>query len=79
MCPVEYYTMIRSKEHKFDLRVHLVRYAMEEGIRAAQRAFRCSRNTVRTWLRRFYAEGSRRFEGEVTRTQEVSAQDRAGG
>ena len=57
MYPVGYYSMIRSKSHKFDMRVHLVRFAMEKGIRAAQRTFSCSRNTVRKWLRRFEAEG----------------------
>ena len=57
MCPVRYFTMIRSRNHVFDLRVHLVRYAYEHGIRAAARQFQCSRNTVRKWLRRYQTEG----------------------
>lgn len=57
MCPVRYFTMIRSKNHVFDLRLHLVRYCYEQGIRAAARHFGCSRNTVRLWKRRYEAEG----------------------
>lgn len=57
MCPLKYYTMTRSKNHLFDLRLHLVRYAIEHGIRKACAALGCSRNTVRLWLRRFRAEG----------------------
>jgi transposase len=49
--------MIRSKDHKFDLRLRLVRHARTHGIRAAARSFGCARNTVRTWLRRFERGG----------------------
>lgn len=42
---------------RLELRLDLVRYAQEYGIREAARAFRCSRNTVRTWTRRFEADG----------------------
>ena len=48
-----YYSMIRTKDHKFDLRLRLVLYANSKGIRAAQRHFRCSRNTVRKRLHRY--------------------------
>jgi len=57
MCPIEYFSMVRSKDHVFDLRVHLVRYALEHGLRAAAEAFQCTRNTVRKWTRRYGAEG----------------------
>ena len=57
MCPVSYFTMIRSKNHVFDLRLHLVRHCYEHGIRAAARHFGCSRNTVRLWKRRYEAQG----------------------
>jgi transposase len=57
MYPVGYYTMIRTKDQKFDLRVHIVRYAVEHGIRACAKAFQCSRNTVRKRARRFDAQG----------------------
>ena len=57
MCPPEYATMIASKNHRFDLRVHLVRHALKHGVRDAARAFGATRQTVRKWLRRFQAEG----------------------
>jgi len=56
MCPVRYFTMLRSQNHPCDLRLHLVRCAFEHGIRAAARQFQCSRNTVRKWLPRYQAE-----------------------
>ena len=37
MCPVRYFAMLRSKNHVFDLRLHLVRFAFEHGIRSAAR------------------------------------------
>jgi transposase len=49
--------MARSTNHRFDLRLHLVREALAKGIRAAAALFQCSRNTVRKWLRRFEADG----------------------
>ena len=52
-----YYSMIRTKDHKYDLRLRLVLWAKSKGIWAAQRHFRCSRNTVRKWLRRYEEEG----------------------
>jgi transposase len=49
--------MIRSQNHKLDLRIHLVRFALEHGIRGAAQHFQCSRNTVRLWLRRYQHHG----------------------
>ena len=57
LCPGDYSNMIRSQNHSFDLRKTLVRHAKAHGIRAAARSFATSRNTVRTWLRRFEADG----------------------
>jgi len=57
-----YYTMIRSKDHKFDLRLRLVIHARQHGVRPAARAFGCSRNTVRKWLRRFELNGRRALQ-----------------
>ena len=57
MCPVPYFTMIRSHDHSFDLRLHLVRAALQSGVRAAARQLGTSRNTVRKWLRRFRQSG----------------------
>ncbi len=56
MCP-PYYEMIRSHNPSFDLRYRLVQAALQHGIRSTARAFRCSRNTVRTWLRRYLEQG----------------------
>lgn len=49
MSPLTYRSAIRGKveESRFALRLELVRYAQEEGIREAARTFGCSRNTVR--------------------------------
>jgi len=57
MCPLPYYTVIRSKDHRFDWRLQLVLYAKEHGQRAAARFFRCSRRIVAKWLQRFDQEG----------------------
>ena len=57
MAPINYYDMIRSKNHKYSLRLQLVLHARSHGIHAATRAFGCSRNTVRLWLRRFQEGG----------------------
>src|SRR5690606_41048891 len=59
MNPPGYSSMLRGKVEgsRFELRLELVRYAQEHGIREAARAFRASRNTVRLWLRRYEAGG----------------------
>ena len=57
MCPITYYTMIRSSDHKMTVRRELVRFARNHGIKPAARRFGCSRNTVRKWLRRYQREG----------------------
>lgn len=49
--------MIYAKSQEFVLRWELISYASDRGIRAASRAFCCSRNTVRKWLRRYHDEG----------------------
>jgi len=60
MNPPGYSSMLRGKVEgsRFELRLELVRYAQEHGIREAARAFRASRNTVRLWLRRYEAGGA---------------------
>ena len=52
----------KDKESRFQHRLRLVRHAQEYGIRATGRAFRCERNTVRKWLRRYEAAGIRGLE-----------------
>lgn len=60
MSPLTYRSAIRGKveESRFALRLELVRYAQDKGIREAARTFGCSRNTVRCWLRRHEAQGA---------------------
>jgi transposase len=48
-----YYAVIRTDDPKFALRHNLVIYALHHGIKAAARHFRCARNSVRKWLRRY--------------------------
>lgn len=57
VCPVPYFTMIRSKNISFDYRLQLVLHARTHGIKPTARAFQCSVNTVRLWLRRFNEQG----------------------
>ncbi|MBM3891278.1 MAG: helix-turn-helix domain containing protein [Verrucomicrobia bacterium] len=47
-----YFELYRMKTERHWLRQKLVAYARQHGIKAAPREFRCSRNTVRKWLRR---------------------------
>ena len=58
MCPVEYCTMIRSKDHRFDYRKALVGSVREIGVRPTARAFATTAKTVRKWRDRYEAEGS---------------------
>jgi len=59
MCPLPYYTMIRSQDHRFDWRLQLVLHAQQHGQRATARQFRCSRRTVAKWWRRFQHQPGR--------------------
>ena len=52
MCP-EYYTMIRSKDHRFALRRAMVACALEAGVNEAARRFQTTKKTVRTWRDRY--------------------------
>jgi transposase len=53
MCPLRYYTMLRQSKDRVYLRLELVRYAREHGIKAAARQFSTTVKTVRKWLRRW--------------------------
>lgn len=54
-----YFNMInkRSKSEQEAIRLQVVRYAQQYSIKATQRKFGCSKNTVREWKRRFEKEG----------------------
>lgn len=47
-----YFDIYQMKGERYILRQKLIEHARTKGIKAAMRAFRCSRNTVRKWLRR---------------------------
>ena len=65
LCSGEYVTMIRSKNHTFDLRKTLVRSERDRGIRGTVREFGVHRGTVRKWKARYKAEG---WAGLVSRS-----------
>jgi transposase len=46
-----------SQDPKFAVRYQMVMSALSKGIRPTMRDFRCSRNTVRLWLRRYQEQG----------------------
>ncbi len=54
---MQYYEMIRSKDHKFSLRLEMVLHAKTHGIRSAARSFATTPKTVRRWLERFNEAG----------------------
>ncbi len=58
MYPTDYYTMIRSKDHIFDYRLHMVHSAITLGVKPTARIFKTSAPSVRKWRDRFKAEGS---------------------
>jgi transposase len=64
MSPPRYRSMMEGKDKDacFQFRLRLVRHAQEYGVRATAKAYLCSRNTVRLWLRRYEAEGVRGLE-----------------
>jgi transposase len=47
-----------SKHKQFSVRKSIVLEALEEGIKPTARRFNMSRNTVRTWVKRFRSEGN---------------------
>lgn len=84
MSPLAYVEVMKGKteEGRFDIRLRIVRNAQVEGIRATARAFRCSRNTVRQWLRRYDAEGAGALESQSRAPKRIphktsKAQERA--
>jgi len=58
MYPTDYYTMIRSKNHIFDYRLHMVHSAITLGVKPTARIYKTSAPSVRKWRDRFEDEGS---------------------
>ena len=52
----------KDKEGRYQHRLRMVRHAQKYGLRATARAYRCSRNTVKLWLRRYEGEGVKGLE-----------------
>ena len=61
-----YCTMMKqaSKEHIFKVRKHVVLDAQNKGIKPASRKWNISRNTIRTWLRRFEEAGNKGLQDQ---------------
>jgi transposase len=53
MCPLRYYTMLLKSKEPTYLRLEMVRYAREFGIKPCARQFSTTVKTVRKWLRRW--------------------------
>jgi hypothetical protein len=54
---LSYQEIMSSQDPKFAVRYQMVMSALSKGIRPTMRDFRCSRNTVRLWLRRYQQQG----------------------
>lgn len=61
-----YCTMMKqaSKEHIFKVRKHVVLDAQNKGIKPASRKWNISRNTIRTWVRRFEEGGNKGLQDQ---------------
>ncbi len=53
MCPPPYYDLMRNSKDPRFLRLRMVQYAAEQGVKPAARAFGTTPKTVRKWLRRW--------------------------
>ena len=62
-----YYELYRMHAERHQLRQKIVAHARQHGIKATVRAFACSRNTVRKWLRRYRPGTPRTLNSHSTR------------
>jgi len=62
---------MRSQDPKFAVRYQMVLSALSQGIRRTMRAFQCSRNTVRLWLRRYQEQGLAGLEERKRQTNRI--------
>lgn len=53
MCPTPYYELMRNCKDPRYIRLKLVQFARDRGVKAAARAFGCSPKTVRKWMGRY--------------------------
>lgn len=64
MCPVKYYTIMRQSKDPRLLRYEMVRYARDNGVKPAARAFNATPKTVRKWFRRWQPGSLRGLEDQ---------------
>jgi len=64
MCPVKYYTIMRQSKDPRWLRYEMVRYARDNGVKPAARAFNTTPKTVRKWLKRWQPGSLRGLEDQ---------------
>ncbi len=57
MCPVPYYALMRHSKDPNHLRLQMVRFAQQHGIKPAALSFATTPKTVRKWVRRWQAQG----------------------
>lgn len=69
---VSYHEIYKEQKDPAWLRERMVKYALEEGIRASARHFNCSRNTIRLWLRRKDKDKNTRFKNESKRPHKIA-------
>ena len=64
MCPVKYYTIMRQSKDPRLLRYEIVRYARDNGVKPAAKAFNTTPKTVRKWLKRWQPGSLRGLEDQ---------------
>jgi len=64
MCPIKYYTNMRLSKDPRLLRYEMVRYARDNGVKPAARAFNTTPKTVRKWLKRWQLGSLRGLEDQ---------------
>ena len=64
MCPLKYYTNMRQSKDPRLLRFEMVRYAGDNGVKPAARAFNTTPKTVRKWLKRWQPGSLRGLEDQ---------------
>lgn len=72
MRPNPYYDLMRESKDPTELRLRLVRYAAQHGVKAAAREFAATPKTVRKWLRR-WTPGTKQGLTELSRAPKQPA------
>ena len=59
MYPIKYYDIVKDYGNPFNLRLKMVQFALERGIKKAALEFGTTRKTVRKWVKRYKEKGTR--------------------